>query len=119
MNAETLWSKLLGHVVPTGVKRKLVLVAVFVELEKVRGMDEPRLAGLNAQMHLVDDETILRRLADLAGLLFMNKPSPVSKEASVVENCSEVMRWMPAWLRYGERDKMITDVAEVTVSHID
>lgn len=117
MNVETVWSKMIGRVVPKGVKRKLVLVAVFVELEKERGRDEPRLADLNAQMHLVEDESILARMADVTRLLF--RTVPVKPDASVSENCTEVMRWLPGWLRYGERDKIFNDLAELNVSHID
>lgn len=115
---ETFWSKFLGRVVPREVKRKLVLVAVFVELEKERGVDQPRLSDLNAQMRLVDNEDILTRFADLARLLFKSQACPVKKDASINDNCSELMRWLPSWVRYGERDKMFNDIAEITVSHI-
>ena len=117
MNTESLWSKVLGRVVPKNVKRNFVLVAVFVELERERGVDEPRLSDLNAQMHLVEDVDILNRLADLAKVMFQFKSCPVDTH-SVTENCSKVMSWLPVWLRYGERDKIFHDLAEMTVSHI-
>lgn len=117
MNTESLWSRFLGQVVPQGVKRKLVLVTVFVELEKERGIDQPRLSDLNAQMHLVEDEDILNRLADLAKVLFLGRHCPVDKD-SITENCSKVMSWLPQWLKYGEREKMFHDLAELNVSHI-
>lgn len=118
MKAEKLWSRLLGQVLPTEVKRKLVLVAVFVELEKERGMDHPRLSDLNDQMHLVEDVSILDKLADVAGLLFAPKACPISREAGVVENCSQIMCWMPNWLRYGNDNRIFSDLAEVATSHI-
>lgn len=118
MKAENLWSRLLGRVVPTEVKRKLVLVAVFVELEKERGMDRPRLSDLNAQMHLVEDVNILDKLAEVANLLFAPRACPISKDVGVVENCSQIMCWMPSWLRYGKDDRIFSDLAEVASSYI-
>jgi hypothetical protein len=120
MATETLWTKLLRLIVPKGVKRTLVLITVFCELEKVRGKESPRLTSLNAQMHLFDDDMILERMADLSSVIFQSAPAcPISPNASVMDNCAELLCWLPNWLAYGDRDVMVHDLAEVTVSNFD
>lgn len=119
MTTESLFNKLLGRAIPKGVKRKMVLVAVFIELERGRGEEHPRLEDLNAQMHLVDDETILHRMADLVGVILRLHSCPVKTSAGILENCASVIHWLPSWLQYGERNEIMSDLAELTVCNIE
>lgn len=121
MTTATLKDKVLARTIPKGIKRMMVLVAVFLQLERQRGEEHPRLEDLNAQMHLVDDVTILDRMADLVGVLLKTNSLSVSvcKEAGILENCSNVIRSLPLWLCYDEKNVIIQDLAELTVCNIN
>ena len=119
MTLSTLWNKLLSHVIPRGLKRTMVLVAVFVEAEKTRGESSPRLNSLNARLHLAGDEVLLQRVAELNAAIFRRSNCPVRKDVGIIENCSNVIRWLPTWLWYGSRSEILSDLAEVTACNID
>lgn len=118
MTTENISSKLLGRAIPKGIKRMMVLVTVFVQMEKNRGTAHPRLEDLNAGLHLAHDDTVLHRMADLSDVIFRSKACPISQNNNIVENCSQVVDWLPGWLRYADRREIITDLARVTTCHL-
>lgn len=115
-----LFDKLLAVTIPKGIKRMMVLVAVFLQLERQRGEENPRLEDLNEQMHLVDDVAILDRMADLVGVLFKNDSLdlPLCCESGILENCTALTRSLPHWLKYDDRTVIIQDIAELTVCNV-
>lgn len=120
MTTVNIWDRFLSFAIPKGIQRKMVLVAVFLELEHKRGEEHPRLEDLNAQMHLVDDVTILDRMADLIGVLTRTDALQlsISPEAGIMENCTNVISSLPAWLQYNDRNVIIQDLAELAVCSV-
>lgn len=108
-------------VLPDLIKRKIVMVASFCEVERLRGVAEPRVDQLNEVLDIVDTKSLLYCIRDLAIPLsneyFTCKDEPCWSD--MAQMCLHLARRVPPFLRYDEQDKMVADIAKVVAFSID
>lgn len=110
---------LISRFMPNNMKRKIVMIAAFCEVERLRGVRSPRVDKLNEALKLTHTDALLYGIRDVA--------TPLSDEyfcaeddalCDVASMCNGLTDCIPEYLQYGDRETMISDIAKVIVCNV-
>lgn len=115
--------KFLSATIPKSIKRIIVMVACFCEMEKMRGIKKPRLDRLNHDLDLVTAESFLYYIRDFTLSLKDNEKLfcciGERCEHDIAKLCLYFAEHVPGYLQYGSKETMINDIAIVVAYEID
>lgn len=110
---------LIARYMPDSMKRKIVMIAAFCEVERMRGVKIPRIDKLNDALKLTQTEALLYGIRDLASPLsvkyFCTSDAGLCDVAAM---CHGLADSVPDYLKYDTRDAMISDIAKVIVCNV-
>jgi len=106
---------------PDSIKRKIVMVAGFCEVERLRGVAYPRVEQLNKALEIVNTDSLLYCIRDLALPLstefFSCKDEPCPADMAAL--CHHLTEHVPSFLKYDRRSAMLNDIAKVVAFNAD
>ena len=105
---------------PKGMKRKIVMIAAFCEIERKRGVKNPRICKLNRALKLTQTDQLLFGIRDVATPLsetfLCDEKDDVCDVAAV---CNSLTDSVPEYLIYDTRENIISDIAKVMVCNLN
>lgn len=101
------------------MKRRIVMVAAFCEIERKRGMPYPRVRKLNRALKITQTDKLIFGIRDIATpfseAIFCETSGDICDVATV---CKKMAESVPSYMMYDTMETVVSDIAKVIVCNL-